>query len=324
MKTVFLLLLVIISAPLVAGDIKLTLSVYEMDPVIAAALEDRLIAGGETAVATAAKLPDFEKQNRLTKVDSIAIEAEEAGRLKKSSSDKIIRMPWGDNKEGLDVEVDLFENHGVLQANMNALFTESDGDEPIERTLTTQASFRSGIPVLLCRWQLDDNLLILLGEAEFDGEFKESPGQGQVVYVESAFFPSGPDAGAGRNRLASVRFAGTSGQRSKAGITKWIDHEQVPEDEQPGVRAVIDPLLNEDGTLKLSAKSTYSVKAGGRTRGDDGERVPRLEIRDADGSYILEPQKPVAVPVVTAMTGDSESTPDRSVASLRFSVPGEE
>lgn len=310
-----------IQLPLVAQEIEFEFSVYRMEEVIATALEDRLIQGGETAIATVARLPDFEKQKRVTKEDSFVMTAPTGERIQKSSSEETLMMLWGESKDGLEVEVDPIILDGVVSWNMHASYNRKDRDDPIEKTYTGQVAARSGEPVFICRWQWEDDLLLLIAEVD-TGE--QSPASTKIetqAYIEAAFFPSGPDAVAGRNRFASTRFVVRSGQRTKVGMTQWLSEDTIPDSDQPGMRTTAEPVLAPDGSMKLTAESTYSIKAGGRARGEDGERVTRLEIRDISGKFELQPNKPAAAEVTLTKTGD-DAIKDRSMGVLTFSPFG--
>lgn len=312
---------VLFVSPLSAQEIEFEFSVYRMEEAIATALEDRLIQGGEIAVATVARLPDFEKQKRVTKEDSFVMKVPVGERTQKSSREETVSMPWGESKDGLEVEVDPLIVDGVVSWNMHASYNRKDRDEPIEKTYTGQVAARSGEPVFICRWQWEDDLLLLIAEARTGTGSPASTKIETQAYIETAFFPSGPDAVAGRNRFASTRFVVRSGQRAKAGMTQWLSDEGIPDSDQPGLRTTADPVLVPDGTMKLTAESTYSVKAGGRARGDDGEKVTRLEIRDFSGKFELQPNKPTAAEVTLTKTGD-DSIKDRSMGVVKFSPFG--
>ena len=73
--------------------------------------------------------------------------------------------------------------------------------------------------------------------------------------------------------------------------------------------------------MKLAVESTYSLQAGGRVRGDDGEKVTRLEIRDIGGKFELQPDKPAAAEVTLTKTGD-DSIKDRSMGVVRYTPYG--
>ena len=308
-------------APLGAQEIEFEFSVYRMEAVIATALEERLIQGGAIAVETVAKLPDFEKQKRVIKEDSFIMKAPLGERTRKASSENVLMMPWGESKDGLEVEIDPVIVDGVVDWKLHATYTRKDRDEPLEKTYTGRVAGRSGEPIFICRWQWDDDLLLLLAEARTGEASPDSTKIETQGYIETAFFPSGPDAAAGRNRFASTRFVVRSGQRTKVEMTQWLDDDNIPDDEQPGLRTIADPVLLPDGRMKLTAESTYSIKAGGRARGDEGERITRLEIRDIDGKFELQPNKPVAAEVTLTKTGD-DAIKDRSIGVVRFSPFG--
>lgn len=310
-----------IGKTLVAQEIEFEFSVYRMEEVIATALEERLIQGGPIAIETVAKLPDFEKQKRVAKEDSFVMKVPAGERLQKSSSEATVMMPWGESKDGLEVEVDPVIVDGVVDCNMHVSYNRKDRDDPIEKTYTGQFAARSGEPIFICRWQWEDDMLLLIAEVR-TGE--ASPAATKIetqAYLETAFCPSSPDAVAGRNRLVSTRFVVRSGQRSRVGMTQWISDDAILDSEQPGMRTAADPVLLPDGSMKLTAESTYSVKAGGRARGDDGERVTRLEIRDISGNFELQPDKPAAAEVTLTKTGE-DSIKDRSMGVVKFSPFG--
>jgi hypothetical protein len=310
-----------IATPLVAQEIEFEFSVYRMEEVIAAALEERLIQGGETAIATVARLPDFEKQKRVTKEDSFVVKVPAGEKVVKASSENTVAMPSGESKDGLEVEIDPILVDGVVSWNMHAAYNRKDREEPIEKTFTGQVAGRSGEPVFICRWQWGDDLLLLIAEVRTGEDSPVSTKIETQAYVETAFYPSGPDAVAGRNRLVSARFVTRSGQRTKVAMTQWLRDDNIPDSDQPGMRTTVDPVLVPDGSMKLSAESTYSLKAGGRARGDDGEKVSRLEIRDMAGKFELQPNKPAAAEVTLTKTGD-DSVKDRSIGVVKFSPFG--
>lgn len=302
-----------------AQEISLEFSIYRMDESIAKALEDRLIQGGDVAVATFAKLADFEKQRRVVKEDSVSLQLEKAGDAKKSSSEKSIVTHAGDSKDGLEIEVDVVTGANLLDFNLYAAYTREGKGGPLQANIATQVLARSGVPLLLCRWQWEDDLLLLIGECRVEGATGEAP-VGDLVYLESSFFPSAADAASGRSRYASARLACRSGQRAKAEFVRGLDDPNLPQDDHPGLRVLVDPVLGADGSLELTAANGLIEARGGKARDDDGEKVSRLEMREADVRTKMEAGKPFSSAVTITKTGE-DSKPDRGVVVMEFTKP---
>lgn len=304
-----------------AQEIKVRFDLYRVEPAICTALEGRLIAGGEAATAAMAKLPDFIQQRRVEEIASVVIETESGTRMRAKSSEAVIALPFHESTAGLDVEIDSVIEGGALNMNLQGTYASAEKDHPTERVITTQVAGFNGVPMLICRWQLDRDWLLLIGTAEFAGSADSSPLVSSLVYMESAFYPTVSSANSGRDLLASALFPCRSGQRSGAEITGWIDDENIPESDQPGFRTLINPVLNEDGTVTAGAKCSYVIEAGGRTRLDSGERVRRLEIREMSDTLEMEENKLAGRKATLAGNDDIEVEEDHYVAAFKFFRP---
>ncbi|MDF1861198.1 MAG: hypothetical protein P1U87_13360 [Verrucomicrobiales bacterium] len=299
-------------------EIEFTFHVYQMEPAIGAALEDRLIAGGAAAAEAMDKLPDFVRQGRVTELDSLAFTAPPDERTVKKSKDSTITLPTREAADGLEVEVDPFLQGSIINLNFYASFTTQKKEDIRERGVTSQTQCQSGIPMLLCRWQMKDEWLLLTGTATAPGGGKPEPSAGDVLYLESAYYQSGASAKSGRDKLASTRTACRSGQRCRSEIIGWLDDENILEDDQPGFRSLLDPVLKEDGILEVRVDCGLVVEAGGRTRLESGERVRRLEMRDVSGLLVMKEGEPAGRKAELSRLNDNKTVEDNYVAAFRF------
>lgn len=316
-----LVLAALLCTPILAQDVEFEFRLYEMEPDLGLALEDRLIAGGEGASSAMEKLPDFVRQGRVEELASAELTTSAGERAIAKSGDATLTLPTREAVEGLEVEVDPVVQDGIVDLNFYASFTDRESGEPRERVVTSQAQGRSGIPMLLCRWQRDDQWLLLTGTATVAGASGDGDRSFDIFYVESAYYASASSAQFGRDRLASTRIPCRSGQRSRSFIIGWIDDENILEDDQPGFRTILDPVLRQDGDLEVRVSCSYIVEAGGRTRLDSGERVRRLEIRDVRDSLVLKEGEPGGRRATVSALGDRESEEDDHVAAFLFSQP---
>ena len=318
MKRLFLLPFLLLSTAQ-AEEIRFTFQVYQADPAIGIALEDRLIAGGEAAAQAVEKLPDFVRQGRLEELANLAFTSPSGERtVQKSEEGGLVSLPTREASEGLEIEIDPVSQNGTIDLNIFAAFITRDKGDPIERTLTTQTRGRLGTPLLLGRWQREDEWILLLGTATVDGTDPAPSVAGEVLYIESAYYPSATAAKFGRDTLASTRIPCLNGQRCRSQIIGWIDDENILEDDQPGFRSVVDPKLNEDGTLTLGVGCGFIVEAGGRTRLDSGERVRRLELRDVSDTLQLTEGEPAGRKATVAGLDDIKAEEDDYVAGFKF------
>lgn len=314
-----LLLLSCLLLPSVYGqEIQFTFQVYQADPAIGIALEDRLIAGGEGAATAIAKLPDFVRQGRLEELATLSFASPSGERTIQKSEGGLVTLPTREATEGLEVEIDPVVRNGVIDLNIFAAFVSREKGDPIERTLTTQTRGPLGAPMLLCRWQREDEWVLLLGTATIAGGAPAASVAGDVLYIESAYYPSASAAKSRRDTLASTRIPCLNGQRCRSQIIGWIDDENILEDDQPGFRSVLDPKLGEDGTLTLGVNCGHIVEAGGRTRLDSGERVRRLELRDVSDTFTLTEGEPTGSKATVAGLDDVKAEEDDYVAGFTF------
>lgn len=305
-------------SPALGQEIDFEFFVYSTEPDIGVALEDRLVTGGEPAVAAMEKLPDLVRQGRVTELATLSLKIPSGERTKGTSSDATLALPHREAVAGLEVEVDPVVQGGIVDFNLYACFTTDEKDQPTERIVTTQTRGRSGDPLLLCRWQLDDEWLLFVGKATLPDGPGSGPPPDDLLFVESSFYPSGSSARFGRDKLASTRIPCRSGQRARASIVTWLDDENILEDDQPGFRSQIDPRLADDGTLVLGVACGYIVEAGGRTRLDSGERVRRLEMRSVKGSLELTEGEPAGQRATVAGLNDVRAEEDEAVAAFVF------
>ncbi|MDF1824751.1 MAG: hypothetical protein P1U68_08925 [Verrucomicrobiales bacterium] len=304
-----------------AQDLNIHFSLYQVDPTIGAALEGRLISGGEGAKAAMSKLPDFIQQKRVEELTSVNIETQSGDRIRATSSEATIALPFHEAVAGLDIEIDPLIEAGALNMNIHAVYTSAEKDGPLERVVTTQAAGLNEVPMLVCRWQFEEGWLLLIGTPEFEGGADTSPIVSELLYIESAYYPSVTSASSGRDLLASTLFPCRNGQRSAAEMVGWIDDENVPDSDQPGFRVVIDPVLNADGTVTAPAECSYTVEAGGRTRLDSGDRVRRLAIREMSDTVEMEANKMTGRKATLAGNNDIEVEEDHYVAAFKFVRP---
>ncbi|MDF1656889.1 MAG: hypothetical protein P1U58_04710 [Verrucomicrobiales bacterium] len=304
-----------------AQEVKVRFDLYKVEPAIGLALEGRLIAGGEGATAAMAKLPEFIRQRRIEEVAAVEIETESGSRMRGKSSEAVIVLPFHESTAGLDIDIDPLIEGGALNMNIQGVYTSAENDSPMERVITTQAAGLSGIPMLICRWQLDKDWLLLVGTPEFANSANSSPLVSGLIYMESAFYPTVNSASSGRDLLASALFPCRSGQRSSAEMIGWINDDNVPESDQPGFRTMIDPVLNADGTVTAGAESTYVIESGGRTRLESGDRVRRLEIREMSDTLEMEADKMTGRKATKAGNEDIEVEEDHYVAAFKYSLP---
>ncbi|MCG8600719.1 MAG: hypothetical protein MI807_11295 [Verrucomicrobiales bacterium] len=318
MKT--LLLLVGLSLTFAqAEEIAFTFHIHKMEPTIGEALEGRLIAGGEVAAQALAKLPDFVRQGRVEEVATLAITTPSGERAAGKSSEGTVSLPSREAVDGLEIEIDPVLENGNVNLNYYASFTTLVKGDPRERAVTTQTSGQVGQPMILCRWQIDDEWLLLTGTANAAGAEENGTPKGEVLFVESAYYDSASAAKFNRDRLASTLIPCLSGQSCRSEIVEWIDDENIIEDEQPGFRSYLTPALNDDGTLKLRAACGYIIESGGRTRLDNGDRVRRLKIRDVNEMLELKEGEPAGRRAELSGLEDVETEEDSYVAAFRFS-----
>lgn len=321
MRAIALLLLLATCRLATAQEVKIRFDLYKVEPAIGTALEGRLIAGGEGATAAMAKLPDFIQQRRIEEIASVEIETESGTRMRGKSSEAVIALPFHESTAGLDIEIDPLIEGGALNMNIQAIYTSSEKDHPMERVITTQAAGLSGVPMLICRWQMERDWLLLVGTPEYSNAAESSPLVSGLIYMESAFYPTVSSASSGRDLLASALFPCRSGQRSGAEMIGWINDENIPESDQPGFRTMIDPVLNADGTVTARVECSYTVESGGRTRLESGERVRRLEIREMSDTLEMEPNKIAGRKATKAGNEDIEVEEDHYVAAFQYSLP---
>jgi len=310
-------------SPVSAQEIEFQFTVYGMEETVAKALEERLVAGGETATAAIAMLPDFVRQSRVTESATVDFKLTSGDRGRAKSSEGTITFPWHEATDGLDIEVDPVVTNGILDFNLTAIYSTRDNKDLLERIATTQITAVSGVPMLVNRWQYGKEWLLLVCTATYPNSADSSSLTGRL-YIDSACYPAATSASADRDRVASTRIACRSGQRAKTEIIAWIDDENVPENDQPGFSALIDPLLAGDGTLKLVAKVTYTEEAGGTTRLDSGEKVRRLKIREMEDEMELEEGALAGRKMTVAGTDDIETREDNYVVAFKFALGGTE
>ena len=318
-----LILLFLIGTIHLAGaqEIKIRFDLYQVEPAIGTALEGRLIAGGEAATAALGKFPEFIRQRRIEEIASVEIETESGTRIRGKSSEAVIALPFHESTAGLDVEIDPLIEGGALNMNLQATYASAGKDNPTERVITTQTAGLSGVPMLICRWQMDRDWLLLIATPEFADSPESSPLVSSLIYMESAFYPTVSSASSGRDLLASALFPCRSGQRSGAEMISWINDENVPESDQPGFRTMVDPVLNADGTVTATAECSYTIESGGRTRLESGERVRRLEIREMSDTLEMEAGKMTGRKATKAGNEDIEVEEDHYVAAFTYSLP---
>ncbi|MEM6279917.1 MAG: hypothetical protein AAF733_10590 [Verrucomicrobiota bacterium] len=304
-----------------AEEVSLRFDLYQAEPAIGLALEQRLIDGGEGATAAMAKLPDFIRQRRIEEIASLTIETKSGERVRAKSSEAVIAFPFHESTAGLDVEIEGLIEGGAFNMNLTVSYATADGDRPTERVITTQSAGVSGVPMLICRWQREREWLLLVATPSYEGSADTSPLVSSLVYMESAFYPTVNSASSGRDLLASARFPCRSGQRGGAEIISWINDENIPESDQPGFRTQIDAVLNEDRTVTAEVESSYTVESGGRTRLESGERVRRLEIREMSDTIEMEENKLAGRKATKAGNEDIEVEEDHYVAALKFLLP---
>lgn len=299
-------------------EIELTFHVYQMEPAIGAALEERLIAGGAAAVEAMDKLPDFARQGRVTELDSLSFAAPSDERTVRKSKNSTIALPTREAADGLEVEIDPVLRGSIIDFSFYASFTTQEKEDIRERGVTSQTQGQSGIPMLLCRWQMKDEWILLTGTATVRGvEETESPPD-EVIYIESAYYQSSASAKIGRDKLASTRTPCRSGQRSRSEIIGWLDDENILEDDQPGFRSLLDPVLKEDGILELRVDCGLVAEVGGRTRLESGERVRRLEMRDVSDLLEMKEGEPAGRKAELSRLNDNKTVADESVAAFLF------
>ncbi|MEM9015399.1 MAG: hypothetical protein AAGC68_00195 [Verrucomicrobiota bacterium] len=304
-----------------AEEVKVRFDLYGVEPAIGLALEQRLIDGGPGAIEAIAKLPDFIRQRRVEEVASVEIETVSGDRMRAKSSEAMITLPFHETTAGLDVEIDPLVEGGALNMNLQATYTTADKDRPTERVITTQTAGLNGVPMLICRWQRDREWLLLVATPTFDGSADSSPLVSNLIYIESAFYPTVSSANAGRDLIVSARFPCRSDQRCAAEFTSWIDDENIVESDQPGFRTVVDAVLQDDGRVTAMVESTFVVESGGRTRLESGERVRRLEIREMSDTIEMEENKLAGRKATKAGNEDIEVAEDHHVAAFRYVLP---
>ncbi len=321
LRTVFVVVCLgaLLYQPISAEEIEFQFTVYQTDLNIGIALEDRLIDGGSTAIETAEKLPDFIRQGRMTEETSLSFTSEAGKRHQESSDQGIIMLPSREAAAGLDIDVDPIISNGMINMNIYASYVAREKDDPVERTVTTQTVGVSGIPMLLCRWQRNEKVWLLIGTAKFKGGDAAEEDLRNTLYVETAFFSSVSSAKANRDCLESVRFPCRNGQRGRAEAIAWIDDENISERDQPGLRTLVNPLLSENASIQLGVESSYIIESGGTTRLDSGERARRLEIREVSESLDLKEGQPAAAKVTLAALDDIETKEDDHIAVFKVS-----
>lgn len=307
-----------------AQDIEFQFHIHQMEPAIGQALEGRLIAGGDAAAEAVAKLPDFVRQGRVEEAVALSLTTPAGERAIGKSGEGTVMLPSRDAVKGLEIEIDPALQNGFINLNFYASFTTIVKGDPRERVVTSQTKGQSGQPMLLCRWQFDDEWLLLTGTATVAGGDTSSKAPNDVLFVESAYYDSASAAKFNRDRLASTLIPCLSGQSCRSEIVGWIEDENIIEDEQPGFRSYLTPALYEDGTLKLRATCGYIIESGGRTRLDNGDRVRRLKIRDVSEMLELKEGEPAGRRADLSGLEDVETEEDTHVAAFRFSRAGSE
>ncbi|MDF1812207.1 MAG: hypothetical protein P1V20_08330 [Verrucomicrobiales bacterium] len=301
-----------------AGDVQFEFHVYRMEAAIGMALEERLITGGEAAIGAYDKLPDFVRQRRITELDTLSLTAPPGDRVRKASKETHINLPAHEAVDGLEIEMTLESEDGSIDFTYYAAYTNEEKDQPIERTVTSQMQGKSGVPMLLCRWQMERDWLLLIGKATGPDIAKPASPKGHILYIESGFYPSATSAKSGRDMLASTRIPCLSGKQGRAEMTAWIDDDNILDTDQPGFRVFLDPDLYEDGTVRLTAKCGYIVQAGGRTRLENGERTRRLKIREVSDTFDMQEGVLAGRKSKIAALEDIDTKEDNYVAAFKF------
>lgn len=315
----FLPLFLFLLSPVLAEEIKMEFHVYQVEPTIGAALEDRLITGGQAAREAMDRLPDFIRQRRVTLLDSIELSLPPDERKEGKSSDSVINLPWHEAVDGLAIEADLTLNEKTFVLDFYGAYTsENKKEEPLERTVASLTRGQLGIPLLLCRWQMDREWLLLVGKAISSEKPQPKELAEDLVFIESAYYPAASSATAGRDRLVSTRVPCLSGKNARTEMIGWIDDENILDRDQPGFRVALDPVLYADGTLRLTTNCGYIIQSGGRTRLSSGERVRRLAIRDVRATLDMKEGELAGRKAELAAIEDMEARDDNWVAAFRF------
>lgn len=305
LKCIILLLLIIVGLPAReahAQAIDFQFHVYKLDVKTADALQARLIAGGDTAVQVAARLPDFVKQQRVSLEAELSFQVQAGQRAKEASSERMLEVNerfrevneiW-EVADGLELEIDARPDTtgSIIDIDMFARFSDRSKEGVKVRELTASLSVLAGVPFLVSRWQEGEEVLMFVGTALASSSSAPGiVGEGrQMIYLDGAFYSSAANAKAGREQLGRIVVPARQGTRAKSEIYVVLiyDVADVRDSRNLGFKIESNAKVEQSGVIDSAVILEYARKTGKRDRLPDGTRVPEIEIRRARVSLHLK------------------------------------
>jgi len=338
LKCKWVILVTVIGLPCAntfAQQIDFKFQVYKLDVIIADALQERLIDGGDPALQAIAKMPDFVKQKKASLEAELNFQTQSGQRANKASSKNMLegntRFREIDEKweivDGLDVEMDASLDPGgrIIDVDMYATFAMSSDQTPEGakvRQLTSSFSMITGVPFLVSRWQEGEEVLLFVGTATAPSSSTASTQTRQMIYQDVAFYRSAADAKTQRDQIGRITTSSRSGTKSKSQIYVIIvyDTAVAMDSHDLGFKIESDSKTNPSGAIDFSMVLEHTSKTGRSERMPDGTRAPELEIREARPVLQMKDGEVKTVSANILSLGNPVAKPDAWVMTVDFKV----
>lgn len=266
--------------------------VYQLDVKFADAFQAELMRGGVAAIKATGMMPELVKQRKALLKENFKVSLPYEGRVQEISSNRTLQISkFWKVPEGLQVEAqgrshpasEVFDIDFVLQ------YAEKSRGKVSIQSVTTSVCLKSGVPLLLSRYEEGNEVQMIVGEATIDGEATGEPKQTSLFYYDVAFYKSSADAQAGRDPVARIMAPAVAGHLVSTKLERRDPKDYDSENPvTEGLHTLVGSKSNEDGAILVHAKSGYVIRKTGTEPGPNGERVPKVEIRQAESSAVMQ------------------------------------
>lgn len=297
MHRLAILLLCLAALPIQGQNVDYHFQVLRTDPVVADALQQRLVKGGAEASAALAKLGELIASKRIEKLDELKVQAPSGQRHKGQARNKTVKFPGsiGEAPEGLSVELEAVVGAGGGVVNLLAVLNYADGKEklPLQVKALCYMSLASGQTKLVQRWDREKSAFVILATASIAGVTPPAGATSNLALVDATIYGSEAEARAGTNALVRVAYTARSGHRSSGGFILHLaadvngGREKLPLD--AGTNVEIEPLFSLDSNSIITGK--FTVSCGELLSGTErtpSDRLPKLSIHKSEGQLTLK------------------------------------
>lgn len=320
--------IILISTLLVASakaeNLNFLFRMYQTDPNIADAVQADLISGGDDAMQAFAIMPDLVTKGRAKLEFELKKQTLDKQKSNVSSGDKQRKNPDGSVRNmGLNIEFQATLAPGRIDCFLSSDCVLEEKDGLTSPNVNTAFVAKSGIPVLLGRWQEGDisRLLVVVIESEKPTEPLSPPGR--MIYVDTSVYQTEADAKASRNPVSRTVFPTKSGHSSASGVSHslFVKFEEKEKKERNwSEQSYSDPSIEVETLLADDASSVFLRYHCNNTKVTGGKRkglgIPELTYRNAD----LSAKFAIGVPHTFELFVDKKINPDAKEQDWKFTI----